>query len=901
MRFVFGECVLDTDRYELRRNGLVQRVEPQVFDVLALLVRGRDRVVTKEEILDAVWGNRFVSESALTSRVKAARKAIGDDGRGQRLIRTVHGRGYQFVGPVQESSGTPTSAAAPRRFRPKPTELVERDEPLAALEAAYESAAAGYGQVALISGEPGIGKTALVSRFAADLPERSVLWGACDDLLTPKPLGPFHDIADGVSAGLTSAITDRSAPQEIHRLLVDELDRSPSPTVLVIEDVHWADDATLDAVTFIGRRIAGLPAMLVLTFRSGEVSATDPLHATLAAVRSPMTLYLELTPLSHSAVASLAGDRSDEVYAATGGNPFFVSELLTAEPESVPPSVAHAVVGRAARLSDEALYLVELVSVVPTRISTSVLDGVMPLWTLAAEEAERHNLVHVSADHVQFRHELARNAILSNVPGARRRRLHTEILEILLKTGADPADIVHHAEAAGATEVTAGYALVAARRAAAVGSNREANAHFVRAAQFADRLPRTEQAALFEEFAVIAYLVVRMDDAFVAIDRAIDLYDGLADQAAMGRCIRLRSRFHWYAGDNPAARADARAAISILEALGESAELARAYSGLSQLAMLASEANTALEWGERAVELATRLGDDRTKAHALVNIGTVEMNADPDDIATLQHAHELADAAGERHEAVRAMLNVGYSATIWVRPDLAWEHTNRAIAYAEEHQVDTLLGYAKLIAAWLRLREGDLAAAEDAARVEIESRTSVTQLLATTLLAEIAIRRGNPDAAQRLAELADQADRTGELQRIVPTLSLETEWALVTGGPMPVEHFAHAFAVRDTISGPVGGTNGEALAGWAAVAGVDSTFDEPMSAAHLAMARRDWAMAANEFSAAGWTYHRALMLSLLDDRAALTEALEIARRLGAHPLMERTSKRLHELGAELPR
>jgi tetratricopeptide (TPR) repeat protein len=178
---------------------------------------------------------------------------------------------------------------------------------------------------------------------------------------------------------------------------------------------------------------------------------------------------------------------------------------------------------------------------------------------------------------------------------------------------------------------------------------------------FADRLPRAEQAAVFEEFATIAYLVVHMGEAFAAIDQAIDIYEGLHDQAATGRCIRFRSRFHWYAGDVPAARVDARAAISILEPLGESAELARAYSGLSQLAMLASEQNAALEWGQRAVELATRLGDDRTKAHALVNIGTVRIQADPDDIAALQSAHELADASGERHEAVRALLNVGYT------------------------------------------------------------------------------------------------------------------------------------------------------------------------------------------------------------------------------------------------
>jgi pimeloyl-ACP methyl ester carboxylesterase len=102
--FVFGDCELDLDRFELRRAGRLQPVEPQVFDLLAVLIRERHRVVPKEELLDTVWGNRFVTESALTSRVKAARQAIGDDGRSQRLIRTAHGRGYQFAAPVDEAA-----------------------------------------------------------------------------------------------------------------------------------------------------------------------------------------------------------------------------------------------------------------------------------------------------------------------------------------------------------------------------------------------------------------------------------------------------------------------------------------------------------------------------------------------------------------------------------------------------------------------------------------------------------------------------------------------------------------------------------------------------------------------------------------------------------------------------
>ena len=111
--FDFDGCELDLDRYQLRRGGEIEPVEPQVFDVLAVLVRERHRVVPKGELLDTVWGNRFVTESALTSRVKAARHAIGDDGRAQRLIRTVHGRGYQFVGRVDQRSGVGPAAARP--------------------------------------------------------------------------------------------------------------------------------------------------------------------------------------------------------------------------------------------------------------------------------------------------------------------------------------------------------------------------------------------------------------------------------------------------------------------------------------------------------------------------------------------------------------------------------------------------------------------------------------------------------------------------------------------------------------------------------------------------------------------------------------------------------------------
>src|SRR3954470_12588408 len=106
----FAECALSLDRRELLRDGDPVAVEPQVFDVLAYLVAHRDRVVSKNELLDEVWGSRFVSESALTSRIKSARRAVGDTGKDQGVIRTVHGRGYRFVADVDAASDTDATA-----------------------------------------------------------------------------------------------------------------------------------------------------------------------------------------------------------------------------------------------------------------------------------------------------------------------------------------------------------------------------------------------------------------------------------------------------------------------------------------------------------------------------------------------------------------------------------------------------------------------------------------------------------------------------------------------------------------------------------------------------------------------------------------------------------------------
>jgi DNA-binding CsgD family transcriptional regulator len=236
----------------------------------------------------------------------------------------------------------------------------------------------------------------------------------------------------------------------------------------------------------------------------------------------------------------------------------------------------------------------------------------------------------------------------------------------------------------------------------------------------------------------------------------------------------------------------------------------------------------------------------------------------------------------------------------WVRPLAAWECNQRALAYAHEHQIDALLSFLTAMAAWHRLRFGDWATAERLARGETAHGTSVTQILASTVLAELALRRGWPDVDERLAEVSDQAGRTGELQWIAPVLELEMEAAWLRDDALPVDRILQA---RDE-AGPQAWASeayGARLSAWAAVAGVQLPYEGRVPAPHAAMASADWRRASSAFGEVGWDYDRALMLSMLDDERALTDALLICRRLDVGPLEDRVVRRMRALGYRVPR
>jgi DNA-binding CsgD family transcriptional regulator len=783
-------------------------------------------------------------------------------------------------------------------------ELLEREGPLRALDAALVDAAAGRGSAVLIGGEPGIGKSALVTSFASRVAASTrVLLGICDDLAIPRPLGPFRDLADDLPPAVTAALADGRPPGEFATLLVRELRRGPAPTALIVEDVHWADQATTDALTIVARRLAELPVVLVLTLRPGDLTPDHPLRTAIDTMQRSTVLHVELAPLSRAAVEQLAGDDAARIHALSGGNPFFVAELLAHGTDPFPPSLANAVLGRVARLEPEARELLELVSVVPGRVPTAVLDHVEPDWPAAAAEAERRQLVTSERRHVRFRHELTRAAIRSSLPHGRRRLLHRRVLDGLLELGADPADVVHHAEAAGATEVVAEHALAAARRALASGSNREAYAHFQRAAELAvDRLPATEQLTLFEEYAHSAWLTGHLDVSVAAVSRAGELAEAAGDTVAHGRCLRRRAHLHWFRGDGQAAWRDACAGVHHLEAAGPPSELAHSYAQAAELSMLAGRAEETRRFGRAALRSA--VDDGAVRAQALAAIGAMRLQLDLDEVDPSLEALEVALHHEQHDQVVFSLVSLAYIHLLWARPETARLHAEQSRGYALAHEFDGMVAFIDGLLAWLDLRAGRddrvaaLAAASRGARPFVAG--TIAGLQSKLVVAERAVRRGDADADERLAALVDLVDRTGKLSHIAPVLELEVERALTTGGPMPADRFEEVANVVGSQALAAGCAAGR-VAAWAAVCGLPVRFAGKAPAPHAAMIAHDWQRAAEAFGAVGWRHDQALLLSLGGSEEALTEALDIARSLGSGPLEQRLVRRLRELGFSVPR
>ena len=375
--------------------------------------------------------------------------------------------------------------------------------------------------------------------------------------------------------------------------------------------------------------MADFRVLFVVTYRDDEIGADHPLRLVLGDLATAPTVHrISVRPLSEAAVQRLAagsGRDAAALHRLTGGNPFFLTEVLAAEGETVPATVGDAVLARAARLSPEARAVLDVAAVIGSTIDADLLLTVAGPVLDEADECIARGLLRGTGDGLAFRHELAREAILAAIAPLRRRLLHARVLAALREAPEaerDLARLAHHAEAAGDRAAVLEFAIAAAEQAAALHAHREAAAQYARALRFGDALPAAERARLLEGRSVACYLSDQGEEAIAARLEALDIWRTLGDRLKEGESLRWLSHLYWLEGE--AAEA-ATAALEVLEPLPPGPELAMAYSNLAQLRMLDHDLEGTLQWGNRAIALAEELGETETLVHALANVGSARL------------------------------------------------------------------------------------------------------------------------------------------------------------------------------------------------------------------------------------------------------------------------------------
>jgi DNA-binding CsgD family transcriptional regulator/tetratricopeptide (TPR) repeat protein len=785
--------------------------------------------------------------------------------------------------------------------------LLERDLELGTLGAFWAEARASHGRLVFLGGEAGAGKTSLVSHFCETSTGRArVLVGACDPGATPRPLGPLVDVADalGVRTELDDPDVRRSS---LYPTVRSALGRSP--TLLLLEDVHWADEATMDLLRYLGRRMDGVPVLAVATFRDDEVAGTHPLAAVMGDLATAAGVdRMQLPLLSEEAVAGLAAESGREVdvgalHRRTAGNPFFVTEVLASDTGALPATVRDAVVARVRRLSAAARRVLEAAAVVGATADIGVLIDVSGESAAAVDECVEAGTLAGAGSSVAFRHDLTREAVLDSTPPAARLDLHRRVLARLEAGGStDPGQLAHHAVASSDTAAVVRYAPLAADQASRLGSHREAAEHLRTALQHGESLDRTIRADLLERLSYESYLTSEPVEAFATRLEAVTLHETAGDTRRVGAGQRWLSRLAWFLGRSDDAEQYAVAAVATLEPLGRSTDLAMAYSNVSHLRMMSGTPEEALAWGQRAFDEARATGDRAIEAHALNNMGTALLRRGElvEGRSRLDQSLDISLADGLEEHAARAYVNIG--ALQLVKRELAdAERTFRTgMAYCAERDLDSTVLYIQAWLAGVMLERGSVDPAVRLAggvlrRPNLSVVSRISALLPVGLAA---VRRGDPEAEQLLAEVHGLAQDTAEPQRLLPEALLQAEAAWTAGRTDEIAALTEV--VWTSFAGAWEPWILAELAWWRTLGGAKDHISFELPAPFALMRAGRVRAASDAWTTIGRPFWAALALSS-GGPADTSEAVATLLRLGATASAQAVRRDLAQRGVPVPR
>jgi DNA-binding CsgD family transcriptional regulator/tetratricopeptide (TPR) repeat protein len=785
-------------------------------------------------------------------------------------------------------------------------DLLERQAQIGELTRHLHEAGTSAGKIAFVSGEAGAGKSVLVEEFVRQTARAArVLWGHCDALQTSRVLGPVNEVVAGLSLLPDAPRESGVSPEQLFSRLFERLSPPNPVSIVVLEDLHWADEATLDFVRFLGRRIQRTRCLLLATYRDDELAPAHLLRGILGELTGQHTARIRVPALSLSAVEQLAqgtGRNARQIYQVTEGNPFFVRELLSAPMDTVPETVRDAVLARLMQCSPAAREVAELVSLLPGRTEPWLTRTILGDIGAAADEAVMRGLLRYRGEALEFRHELGRLAVESTIPHARAQALHRSILRVLVEHDADLSRLVHHASFAQDMKALLEYAPRASQQAASAGAHREAVAHLTTVLRFADALSTPERARIFELHATESDLTNQVSVSIGSATQALALWRELGDVIAQARVLLMLAWQYWKSGQKALVDRHVNGAIELLETLPPTRDLAMAYSVRSQRAMTSDHTEEALEFGQRALDLAGRFGDHSVRAHALNNIGSALLiSGNNAGLAKLEQSLAVALEHNLQHHAGRAYANLVSFAVRHHVSSLALRYLPEGIEYCEVHEVQDSLSYIRVYGAHFELNNGhwDKAAQVAAELIEHHALAVAQRVPALVVLALVRARRGDPDVDTLLDEAARLALPTRELQRIGRVAAARAEVAWYRGDLKRVA-VESAVGLKAGVGYRDPWIQGE-LAYWGHRADSALEVAAEIAEPYALRIKGDWEGAASAWNQVNMPYERALALASGPEEA-LRESLTILEPLGAGPLAAIVRQRLRELGVRgIPR
>ncbi len=789
-------------------------------------------------------------------------------------------------------------------------ELLERATQLETLSSCLDDAISGRGRVVMVGGEAGAGKTALIASFLDSVASIAPsLWGTCEPLSAPRPLGPLLDIAARLGGQVVEQL-QRGDRGGIFDATLTALQSARSTRIVVFEDLHWADESTLDLVQVIARRIDSMRLLLVATFRDDDLPLTHPLRLVLGDLASvPAVRRLEVPALTLDAVRTLASGSPidpDLLHRDTAGNAFFVSEILADGSQRMPTTVADAVLTRVARLPAVTRAALEASAVVGPRIEPSLVLRMTDVDGSRLDECVTVGMMRFEPPQYSFRHELARQAVLDAIPAQRRAALHAEVLGHLRSStgGAQQlARLAYHAEEAADAEATVEFATAAARDAAALWSHREAALQYGRALRYADETPSIQRAELLERHAFECYLVDLLDDSVAAQTEAVRVWRVLEQPLRVGDNLTQLSRTWWVAGNRVESERAAQEALDVLKELPPGPELSMAVANRAQLLMLAQDNAPAIVLGEQARALASDQGDTATLVSALNTIGTAQLAmGDPSGEDLLLQSLRLALDTGLENDAARAWTNLAMLLLNNLEPARARAYLADGMAYCLEHDLYSSGLCMRADHTFHLFAQGLWDQACQSAEAVLDRRVlaRISRVSPLVVLGRIHARRGDGEVWPLLDEALELAVPTEELQFLGPVAAARAEALWLTGNTAGIEAevrqvYELAISRRDTL------VTGE-LGGWLRRGGFPTTADAAVAGPYALEVAGDFAGAAVEWTKLGFPYQAALSLSDSRLEADLRAALAILDTLGARAVTNLVTGRLRALGvSRVPR